>query len=115
MNEMARSARMRLLQRRSHLLGMVTRNVEAEQQLQQTVEPDWTDRAQDATTDTVLRELTDRERLEVQEIDAALQRIEAGVYGRCIQCAGPVGKSRLAAVPQARMCVSCEERAELAL
>lgn len=55
----------------------------------------------------VLLSLSDRERHEVLEIDAALARIEAGVWGQCESCHERIAAARLAAVPEARRCVSC--------
>ena len=40
------------------------------------------------------------------EIDAALQRIEDGDYGRCEVCGQPLPEGRLAARPTARTCVA---------
>lgn len=41
------------------------------------------------------------------EIDAALERVSAGTYGRCETCGGFVVAERLAARPTARSCVRC--------
>ena len=48
----------------------------------------------------------------VQEIDAALRRIEDGTYGTCIRCGNPIPEERLAAVPYAVLCVSCKREEE---
>ncbi len=45
------------------------------------------------------------------EIDAALQRIEAGTYGVCEVCGKPIGAERLAALPWARLCIDDQRRA----
>jgi DnaK suppressor protein len=50
---------------------------------------------------------SDREALELREIDAALTRIAARSYGHCERCGGPIGRQRLAAVPEARLCMGC--------
>ena len=42
----------------------------------------------------------------------ALERIEAGTYGTCENCQGPIGKARLQAFPRATFCVSCKQRQE---
>jgi DnaK suppressor protein len=55
------------------------------------------------------------------EIEAALQRIEAGTYGLCEACleAGKtpakavIPKARLRVIPYARNCVECERKREL--
>jgi len=44
---------------------------------------------------------------ELQEIEAALQRIADGTWGHCERCHSAIGRDRLRAVPEARTCVSC--------
>ena len=41
------------------------------------------------------------------EIEAALQRVEDGSYGRCERCGEPIPEARLEARPVARTCVGC--------
>jgi DnaK suppressor protein len=53
-------------------------------------------------------------RRELAEIDAALQRIEQGSYGRCQACGGPMGLQRMRAIPEARYCVGCSGQAHAA-
>lgn len=50
------------------------------------------------------------ERLE--EIIAALQRIDNGTFGSCDECGHEISKDRLRAVPFARQCIACTGRAE---
>ena len=45
-------------------------------------------------------------------IDAALERLDAGKYGYCFDCAQEVSESRLRALPFAARCHGCEERRE---
>jgi DnaK suppressor protein len=42
----------------------------------------------------------------------ALAAIEDGTYGECEECGNPIGFSRLQARPEARLCISCQTRAE---
>lgn len=48
----------------------------------------------------------------LEEIEAALQRIDAGTYGVCEVCGKPIGAERLAAIPWARLCIDDKRRAE---
>jgi RNA polymerase-binding transcription factor DksA len=48
----------------------------------------------------------------VAEIDAALQRIHDGTYGRCEVCGMPIERERLRVIPTARMRVACQQRHE---
>ena len=40
-------------------------------------------------------------------IDAALRKIDSGVYEICDMCGGPIGEERLAARPASLICVRC--------
>ncbi len=48
---------------------------------------------------------------ELAEIEAALGRLEAGRYGTCLACGGPMGLQRIRAIPEARYCVGCSGQA----
>ena len=45
---------------------------------------------------------------ELQQIDGALARIAAGLYGACVECGEPIGYERLAAASYTARCVSCQ-------
>ena len=45
-------------------------------------------------------------------IDAALERIEDGVYGKCTECNGVIPKTRLNAIPFTPVCIKCAEARE---
>jgi RNA polymerase-binding protein DksA len=47
----------------------------------------------------------------LEEVDAALLRIEDGTYGTCEDCGGPIGEDRLRAIPWARLCIDDQRRA----
>ena len=53
-----------------------------------------------------------RESAELDAIDAALQRIEDGVYGVCIDCGVDVPAARLHAAPETARCVGCQTKFE---
>lgn len=46
-------------------------------------------------------------RQHLAEVDAAFARLEAGSYGACERCGGPIGEERLDARPFARTCIRC--------
>ncbi len=48
----------------------------------------------------------------VEEIDAALARIEAGIYGKCERCGKSITIARLRSLPATRYCVACAGRSE---
>ena len=45
-------------------------------------------------------------------IEDALVRIEAGVYGKCVECGSVIPKTRLSAIPYTPLCVRCAEKLE---
>lgn len=56
--------------------------------------------------------LDERETAELGMINAALKRIEAGVYGQCTDCGIDIPAARLHAAPEAPRCVSCQDKSE---
>lgn len=46
----------------------------------------------------------------LREISDALRRIDQGSYGTCMECEEPISVKRLAAVPWAKYCVTCQEK-----
>lgn len=48
-------------------------------------------------------------RLRVGEVEAALGRLDDGTYGRCAGCGAEIPRERLAARPEARLCVDCQD------
>jgi DnaK suppressor protein len=53
-----------------------------------------------------------REEGALGQIEAAIERIENGSYGRCETCGVPLTKSRLDAIPYAAECVRCASQQE---
>lgn len=49
-----------------------------------------------------------------QEVLDALARLEAGTFGRCVECGNDVPDERLDARPEAARCVSCQQELETA-
>lgn len=45
-------------------------------------------------------------------IDAALARIDAGSFGTCQACGGPIGEERLEALPWATLCIEDKRKQE---
>jgi DnaK suppressor protein len=48
----------------------------------------------------------------LQEVEAALERIEHGTYGICTNCGRPIDEKRLEAMPWAPRDIVCEEQLE---
>lgn len=51
---------------------------------------------------------------ELTLVNEALERLAAGTYGRCVDCAGAISSERLEARPHAIRCIACERKFEAA-
>jgi DnaK suppressor protein len=71
-----------------------------------------TDHVQEEAVNDTMVALDERSRRLVEEIQAALGRIDDGNYGDCEVCGEPIDLARLEALPIARRCVRCQEEAE---
>ena len=70
---------------------------------------------EDAATETVaaiLSRLEGRQKHELDEIEDALVRLEAGSFGLCERCGRAIALARLRAMPAARHCLECQQKAE---
>lgn len=45
---------------------------------------------------------------ELQRIEQAMQRLEEGEYGYCLQCGEEIATARLAIDPMAELCINCK-------
>lgn len=70
----------------------------------------------DAASDSYDREfnisMASREQEILNDIHAALAKFGTDEFGVCEICSHPIDETRLAAVPYARLCLSCKERQE---
>jgi RNA polymerase-binding protein DksA len=48
----------------------------------------------------------------LEEIEAALKRVDAGTFGTCTNCGRPIAEERLEARPWAALCIDCARKAE---
>ena len=75
------------------------------------VTPEVADRKDDASRDQQ-SELANRqeqhERDEMKQVQAALHRLDAGIYGDCADCGEPIAFARLLAQPAAERCAACQ-------
>ncbi len=56
--------------------------------------------------------LRGRERMLIEKIDGALERIESGEFGICIACEDDINLNRLRARTVTTMCIACKEEQE---
>ena len=76
--------------------------------------PDELDEVQQATERELALLTIERHSNLSEQIRLALQRLESGEYGKCIDCGNKIGSRRLKAVPWASTCLTCQEDSEAA-
>jgi RNA polymerase-binding protein DksA len=74
------------------------------------------DHMADSATETFEREkdlaIEENYKLLLEQVDAALEKIENGTYGLCDRCHKAIAPGRLEALPYATLCIECAERLE---
>ncbi len=103
MSEAAVAARKKLLERQVVLSRLNKHNESDQESLRE--------RQRDVESNkgltAVLVRLSEGELREIEEIDAALKRIDDGVWGVCEACGEKINRARLVALPEARKCLPC--------
>ncbi len=56
--------------------------------------------------------LLKRSQLELDDVNAALRKLDSGRYGECESCGEAIALARLQALPRARLCLECQRAAE---
>ena len=55
--------------------------------------------------------LRDRSDHQLELVDEALARLDAGTFGSCVRCGKPIAPDRLDALPWAARCIDCQRLA----
>lgn len=101
-----------LLQKRVEILDAIHKNQEGGGDPPDV--GDEADQAGQSIEKELLFELSDNERIQLDQIEGALRKMEKGTYGMCEQCLKAIQKARIKALPFARYCIDCQNSAERA-
>jgi RNA polymerase-binding transcription factor len=52
--------------------------------------------------------LRERNQQHLAQVEAAIGRLEEGIYGACANCGRPIAPERLEAIPWAAYCIECQ-------
>lgn len=104
------------LQRRRRVILETSRRADAEIDSLRSAErdPEFEEGAQSEHEQFTLARLSEVQRREILQIDAALARIDAGEYGVCRDCGNEIAVRRLEALPYAVLCTECASQHERA-
>lgn len=100
--------------RLSEMRGDITKAVDDKKNFDMT-EPevgDSIDQAAQSLDKEILFELSDNERSMLDNIEAAMRKLDNGTYGMCEHCKKRIEKKRLKALPAARYCMLCQSGSE---
>ena len=104
--------REKLVQQRDEILDLYKHDLKVGQKADDEGSQDIVDQANNAYNRELMLSLSNGERKTLFEIEAAIDRLEDGKYGKCTNCDDDISGERLRAVPWARYCISCQEMVE---
>ncbi len=109
-SETGDAIKQRLLAKRDDLVTDLKKNREVSDETVDESAQDMADRATSSYTREFAYSLSEADRKTLVLIDEALERLNAGSFGKCLNCSSPVEEKRLDAVPWARFCLDCQEQ-----
>ncbi len=99
-----------LVKRKADMEGQLTQL--SHERLTDGVVQDTADEVQSLSMGNLQSSLQRSEIGELQLMDDAINRIERGEYGVCIDCGEPISEKRLESFPYAARCIVCQEAVE---
>lgn len=99
-----------LLAKRDDLTHVV--KSQKERDMQDAEIGDEIDSASQSVEKEILFELSDNERVMLDSIETALEKIEKGIFGKCESCSQKIAVPRLEAIPWVRYCIGCQSKME---
>jgi DnaK suppressor protein len=106
--------RKRLLARQEELKGSLRQHGEESLDAGNGDVQDEIDQVTTLEAKTAALQLSTREFKALEDVRAALQRLDEGSYGKCVICGEPIDEARLRAIPETRFCIRDAESAEKA-
>ncbi|MDR2391753.1 MAG: TraR/DksA C4-type zinc finger protein [Planctomycetota bacterium] len=103
-----------LEEKREKLLSNMRREFAMQKERAESKAADDVDKATDAYDEDLSFEITTASDQGLEEIQAALEKIEKDTYGECEICGKPISPARLRILPSATVCVACRDQEEQA-
>ena len=97
-----------LIAERQALLKEVQASYETCRELGQDGVPDIGDMSSITYSRDVLFNLSETQKQQIFDIDAALERIDKGEYGICMECGEKIAPRRMEVRPFSRYCIECQ-------
>ncbi len=93
---------------KSSLVKQLSLLQESKMRKENPLSKDFEDQAQEVEDDEVVDQLESIETKRLSEMEAALYRIESGLFGICVNCDKEIARSRLEALPFTDKCINCQ-------
>ncbi len=58
----------------------------------------------------IIHALDEEGRIELKQIQRALDRLDKGEYESCSSCGEEIGQQRLEAIPETELCINCASK-----
>jgi DnaK suppressor protein len=101
-----------LLETKRKLLGEIDLELRAERESNKDEGMDTYDLASEERDREINVILSDRERVKLEQIDDAIERLDNGNYGVCESCGLEIAEERLIAMPFSTLCRDCQQDQE---
>jgi RNA polymerase-binding protein DksA len=102
----------KLMEKRSRIISEMRNQIDDSINRNSSVKTDAADRASDVYDGDVSYKMALLGHQELKEIDAALDKIDNGTYGKCESCGKHIGTPRLKVKPFASYCAGCRQTKE---
>ncbi|MDX3910960.1 MAG: TraR/DksA family transcriptional regulator [Sphingobium sp.] len=96
----------------ARLAELRTRVAHIEAEFQQPLDDDFGEQAVDREDDQAQDAIELAALAEIELIEEAIARLEAGSYGVCTACGEDIMQKRLEALPACRLCITCAKAEE---
>ncbi len=96
-----------LLLSKAEMEARLTRTHKHIYQKDEPVSANFNEQIKQTESDQLVHALEAEGKEELKAINRALQRLDAGDYLRCSNCAQAIGKQRLSAIPYTDLCIKC--------
>ena len=102
------SIKQNLLKMRQELMDEVQAKYAASREIGESNVPDLADVSSNAYSREMLLNLSEAHHRQMQDIDAALNRLDEGEYGVCTGCGEDISPRRMEVRPFSRYCIDCK-------
>ena len=101
-----------LIMRRDALRKALAGDLSLLKELREQTSGDVVDFALDSAQDEINSQLAEVESRELANVEAALEKMRGGTYGKCEGCEASIPLVRLQALPYATHCIQCQQELE---